>query len=349
MFTKNSFIRRNIQQMEGYTPGEQPNDPSVIKLNTNENPYPPSPRVREALIAESDASWRLYPDPLCQALRATIAGLHQCNCEQIFVGNGLDEVLELSTRAFVEDRGLIGFFSPSYSLYQVLAQIRGVETAPITLNENFDWPASASSPADLFWITNPNAPSGRLYEPDKVATFCKQAKGVVVIDEAYADFSRTNCLHLALTLPNVLVLRSFSKSYSLAGLRVGYAIGPAELIQAFYKIKDSYNMNRLAQAAARAALLDQAYVLANVEKIKVARQKLTKALTDLNFKVWPSEANFLWVQPPAPGAAKLYQSLKEKGVLVRYFPGKQTGLNLRITVGTEAENNQFLARLAKLL
>ncbi len=343
--TENLF-RASVRRMQGYTPGEQPTDPAVIKLNTNENPYPPSPRVREALLAAAADTWRLYPDPLCRALRRAIADLHQCAPEQVFVGNGSDEILALCATVFVENDGAIGFFDPSYSLYPVLAQIRDVATRPVALNADFDWPNPDPLAADLFWLTNPNAPSGRLYDPAQVADFCRQARGVVAIDEAYVDFSRTNCMPLALTLPNVLVLRSLSKSYSLAGLRAGYAVGPAALIDAFYKVKDSYNVNRLTQAAARAAILDQACMRANVAKIQDTRQRLAAALAGLNFKVWASEANFLWVRPPAPGAARLYELLKERGILVRYFPGARTGSNLRISIGTDAQTDRLLAEIA---
>ena len=348
MPTHEQLIRANVRRMQGYTPGEQPTDPAIIKLNTNECPYPPSPRVREALAAYATDSLRLYPDPVCKDVRRAIADLHHCDMEQVFFGNGSDEILRLCAEAFVENDGVIGFFDPSYSLYPVLTQIRDARALPTPLNHALDWPNPDPTATDLFFLTNPNAPGGRHYPAAQVEAFCRQARGVVVIDEAYVDFAEFNCTHLALTLPNTLALRTLSKSYSLAGLRAGYAIGPAPLIAAMYKIKDSYNVNRLTQILALAGINDREYMLAQTARIKQTRQRLAEALTQMGWEVWPSAANFLWVAPPEPGAARLYELLKERGILVRYFPGPRTGANLRISIGTDAQTDRLLETLRAL-
>lgn len=340
-----TYWRRNVVALEAYTPGEQPKIPGLVKLNTNENPYPPSPRVAEALAAVTAESLRLYPDPVALAVRQAASDLHGVGVEQVFAGNGSDEILALCTRAFVEDDGSIGYFTPSYSLYPVLAAIRGVKGMACELNEEFGWPERDPRPASLFFLTNPNAPTSLLFAKDRVRSFCRSFPGVVLIDEAYVDFARENCMDLARTLPNVLVMRTLSKSYALAGIRCGYVVGPEPLITALFKIKDSYNLNRLTQVAAAAALRDQPYMLAQAARIKATRERLAAALTQLGFEVLPSETNFLWAKPGAGDAAARFEALKARGVLVRYFPGPRTGAYLRITVGTDAEVDRLLAAL----
>jgi len=339
--------------MRAYVPGEQPVDVNVIKLNTNENPYPPSPRVMQALAQINGDNLRRYPDPQCRKLRAVIAKLHNCAETQVFVGNGSDEILALCTRAFVEDNQAIAFFEPSYSLYPVLAEIRNVKSRAIKLDKNFSWPDRQwrQPPADaaLFFMTNPNAPAGILYPKEEVAKFCRKSRGVVVLDEAYVDFSRYNCIDLALKLKNTLVLRTFSKSYSLAGLRLGYAIGAPELIAALYKIKDSYNVDRVAQELATAALLDQTYMRANVRRIIAGRRKLSSGLLKLNFAVFPSETNFVWVKPPGISAGQLYRLLCQQNIFTRFFNKNLTRDYLRITVGTDRQINILLKAVSKII
>ena len=344
-----SFLRKNVQQLKAYQPGEQPREAGLIKLNTNENPYPPSPEIAKALSAMAVEALRLYPDPVCLKLREALARLNQCKPEQIFVGNGSDEVLALCVRAFVEASGVVGFFEPSYSLYPVLAEIAGVVTRPVRLWPDFTWNMPADYEASVFFLANPNAPTGLQYPKEKVRAFCHKFRGVVLVDEAYADFARYNCVDLALSMGNVLVGRTLSKSYSLAGLRLGYAIGSEALIEGMYKIKDSYNVDRLAQEVARAAILDQPHMRANVEKIKTTRERIGAALKTLGFEVIPSDTNFLWVRPPTLPAADLFQRLRENKILVRYFPGDLTGAYLRISIGTDAEMDRLIALLPGLL
>jgi len=320
----------------------------------------------EVLSALDPGKLRLYPDPLSMKLRNRIARIHGCDTSQIFVGNGSDEVLALCTRAFVENSGSIGYFNPSYSLYPVLAAIRDVEKRPVELGNDFEWPfdsasTSAKASADkqgrkmpdgyncsLFFLTNPNAPTGILYPKAEVRGFCKVFSGVVVIDEAYVDFASENCMDLALELDNVLVLRTLSKSYSLAGLRVGYAVGSELLVNALLKIKDSYNVSALSQELALAALLDIEHMRDNVEKIKSTRKRLSKALIARGYTVYPSETNFLLVRPEGISAKELFEHLKKQRILIRYFPGEITGNFVRITIGTDDEIDKLIDAVVRL-
>lgn len=343
-----SRIRLSVQALEAYTPGEQPKRAGLVKLNTNENPYPPSARVGEAMASVSAESLRLYPDPVSSGLRQAIADLHGVGLDQVFVGNGSDEILALCTRAYVEDDGSIGYFVPSYSLYPVLAAIRNVPGVPCELTDAFEWPVGDPAPASLFFMANPNAPTSMLFPMARVRSFCRAFPGVVLVDEAYVDFARESCMELAKTMPNVLVMRTLSKSYSLAGIRCGYVVGPKDLIAALFKIKDSYNLDRLTQAIATAAILDQSHMLANTAKIKATRGKLASELTRRGFQVCPSDANFLWVKPGNRPAKSIFEALKAEGILIRYFPGARTGDYLRITVGTDAEVDRLLQVLGGL-
>lgn len=340
-------ICKNVQALTAYTPGEQPKDPGIIKLNTNENPYPPSPRVAEALRSFDYARLRLYPDPVFMALRERLAEIHGCTVNQVFIGNGSDEILALCTRAFVENDGSVGYFVPSYSLYPVLDAIRGVERRPVALNKDFTWRMPAGYEASLFFMTNPNAPTSMMYDPATVAAFCRSFPGVVLIDEAYGDFADANCMGLALSPENTntLVMRTFSKSFSLAGMRFGFVVGPQELIGALYKIKDSYNMDMLAQVVGLAALSDLPYMRENVGKIRATRARLAAELQRRGWRVCDSQTNFVFACPPDGDASRVFESLRAAKIYVRYFPGPETGEFLRITVGTDAQTDALLRAL----
>ena len=342
-------IAKHIRSLEGYVPGEQPKSRSVVKLNTNENPYPPSPKCAEVLSSFDLDNLRRYPDPNCSALAEEIAKANGTTADHVFVGNGSDEVLSLSARAFVENDESIGSLDPSYSLYKTLAAIRDVKwvgtpihSKPQTLKH------SNPSRISLFLWTNPNAPTGEFAEPKAIAAFARKFPGVVLVDEAYADFARGNCMALA-TAPrnrNVIVMRTFSKSYSLAGLRVGYCVGPKDLIEALYKIKDSYNVDAVAQRVALAALRDRAYHRKTVAKVVKTRRAFTKALERRGWDVIPSESNFVFAKPPAPAKAKdVFESLKAKNIFVRYFPGPLTGDRLRISIGTDEQMRTLLGAI----
>ena len=341
------YIRRNVRDMDGYTPGEQPSDPDVIKLNTNENPYPPSPAINAVLENLALAKMRRYPDPLATELRTAIAQLHGCGIDHVFAGNGSDEVLALCLRAFVEAYGSVGYFEPSYSLYPVLAAIHDVETRPVLLTDDFGWNMPSDYQASLFFLTQPNAPTGLIYPREQVESFCDDFDGIIVIDEAYVDFAARDCMDLALSRSNVLVARSFSKSYSLAGIRLGYLVGNPSLIAALYKIKDSYNINQLTQRIGLAAVRDSAYMESNCERIIATRKRVADSLQDMDFEVYPTQTNFLWVRPCRTPALTLFEELKKERIFVRHFPGEVTGEFLRITVGTDAEMDSFLAAVRR--
>ena len=339
-----TLIRPSVAALTPYTPGEQPGS-GVIKLNTNENPYPPSPRVAEALRTADPDALRLYPDPVSSGLCRQIAQLHGCAPGQVFVGNGSDEVLALCVRAFVPDGGTVGYVDPSYSLYPVLAAIEDVPVRPVPLPDDFSWFMPAGYQASLFFLTNPNAPTSRLFPRQAVETFCRGFSGVVLLDEAYVDFAPASCLDLALSQPNVLVARTLSKSYSLAGIRLGYAVGPAPLIEALYKIKDSYNVSLLTQRLAAAALADQAWVKQNVQRIITTREKVARTLRARGWQVLDSATNFLFACPPAEPARDVFTRLREQRIYVRYFPAPRTASYLRITIGTDAEMDTLLAAI----
>ncbi len=348
-------IAKSVQALVPYTPGEQPKVKSVVKLNTNENPYPPTPRIAEVLGAIDLDRLRRYPDPVFSELREEIAALYATTVEHVFVGNGSDEVLTLAARAFVDDDEALGSFDPSYSLYRTLAAIRNVPFVPSPLADDFTWAepvvrGADSTPVALFLLTNPNAPTSIRYPQENVAAFAASFPGVVIVDEAYADFADASCVSLA-TAPsntNIVVMRTLSKSYSLAGLRLGFCIGPTDLIEALYKVKDSYNVDALAQPVACAALRDQAWMRANVEKVKKTREGLSLVLRSRGWDVPPSQSNFLFAKPAHRPAAELFEQLRLRHIFVRYFPGPRTGDRLRITIGTEADMAALLDALQEL-
>ena len=342
-------IAKSVRRLEAYTPGEQPKARSVVKLNTNENPYPPSPACAEVLKKFPLDRLRRYPDPVFADLRAALAELNGTTPERVFVGNGSDEVLAVAAKTFVEDDEAIGSLDPSYSLYKTLAAIRNVKWVGLARGPKGPSPvARIPSNVSLFLWTNPNAPTGELAEPSEIAAFAKRFRGVVIVDEAYADFSRTNCMPFAAAgrNRNVIVMRTFSKSYSLAGLRVGYCVGPEDLIAAMYKVKDSYNVDAVAQAVALAAVKDQAWMRANVAKVVKTRARFVRELESRGWDVIPSESNFVFARPPAPAkAAELFELLRARNIFVRYFPGPKTGDRLRITIGTDGQMKALLSAL----
>ena len=342
-------IRESVMRLTPYVPGEQPKSGDVVKLNTNENPYPPSPKCKEVLSSFDLDRLRRYPDPEFAALRAEIALENATTPERVFVGNGSDEILALAARAFVENDEAIGSLDPSYSLYKTLAAIRDVKWTGLPNHRTTQPPPlPTAEPVSLFLWTNPNAPTGEYAEPKTVAAFARKFPGVVIVDEAYADFARGNCMTLA-TAPrnrNLMVMRTFSKSYSLAGLRVGYCVGPKDLVDALYKVKDSYNVDAVAQAVALAALKDRAYHKRTVAKVVKTRKAFEKALAKRGWDVIPSESNFVFAKPPAPATApEVFSMLKKKNIFVRYFPGPLTGDRLRITIGTDEQMKTLLAAL----
>ena len=348
------MIARHIRSMNGYIHGEQPKATRVVKLNTNENPYPPSPRCAKALRDFDAAMLRRYPDSACDDLRAALAKMNKTAPERVFVGNGSDEILSLAARCFVENDESIGSLDPSYSLYKTLAAIRDVPWLGLPDPAEAVRRGSGAKAPSVFLWTNPNAPTGTLAEPAEIAKFAAKFRGVVIIDEAYVDFASKNCMSLATAEGNrnIIVMRTFSKSYSLAGLRVGYCVGPESLIAAMYKIKDSYNVDSIAQAVALAAVRDQRWMKANAAKVRRTRRRFTQELEKRGWDVVPSEANFVFARPPAKGrggaaaaAKSIFEGLRAKNIFIRYFPGPLTGERLRITIGTDEEMDILLAAL----
>jgi len=344
-------IAKSVRKLDAYVPGEQPKAKSVVKLNTNENPYPPSPACAKALQGFDLDRLRRYPDPLFTELRATLAELNGTTSEHIFIGNGSDEVLAVAAKAFVEDDETIGSLDPSYSLYKTLAAIRNVKWvgfSPRKVADEITKPKNRK--VSLFLWTNPNAPTGEFAEPSALAAFAKLFPGVVLVDEAYADFARTNCMALAADAKNrnLIVMRTFSKSYSLAGLRVGYCVGPKDLIDALYKVKDSYNVDAIAQAVALAAVKDQAWMRTNVAKVVATRTAFTAALVKRGWDVLPSESNFVFARPAHVPASWLFDELRKRNIFVRYFRGPKTGDRLRVTMGTETQMKKLLKAIDEL-
>jgi histidinol-phosphate aminotransferase len=283
---------------------------------------------------------RLYPDPVGNALRDTIAELHGLERDNVILGNGSDDILTIAIRAFVGQGEVLACVEPTYSLYKVLAKIQGADCISVPLKDDFTLPddlLEKVGDAKLFIIPRPNAPTGNSFSKDKLADFCGRFNGAVLIDEAYADFCSDNCLDFLPEFENVIVSRTLSKSYSLAGVRMGYALASKDIIEGLMKVKDSYNVNMLTQMIANAALRDRGYFEQTVAEIKRLREKLRESLQDLSFKVMPSETNFLFASPPDGDGEGCYNFLKARNILVRYFPGERTGKFLRISIGTELE------------
>jgi histidinol-phosphate aminotransferase len=368
MINAKNLIRLLVRDLHAYVPGEQPKIKGLIKLNTNENPYPPSPRVLAAVRAASDGRLRLYPNPTAHPLREKLAKLHGCRPENIIVGNGSDELLALATRAFTEpkqkaenrkrkSRATVQYFAPGYSLYPVLADIHGAAKNAVPLKPDFSLPSMAELKRARHWdfraaltfVTTPNAPSGRGYKTAELEKLCRAQKGVMILDEAYVDFAVENAMKLALKYPHVLVARTFSKAYSLCFQRVGYFIGHRELITALDKIRDSYNVNGLGQIAAATTLDDLKYYRTNFKKILATREWLARELTRLGFLVLPSQTNFILAQPPLFPAKVWLKKLRDRKILVRWFSAPVVRGFLRITIGRPAEAASLVQAVRKIL
>ena len=346
-----NYFRENIQSTSGYIPGKQPKNEDVIKLNTNENPYPPSPKSVEALNSYLIDNLRKYPEPVSQPVKDAAAQVLGVQTEEVLVGNGSDDILTVIFRSFAGEQDTIGWLNPSYSLYPILAEIQGAKQRFVELDENFELPddlAERAKGCSLFLITNPNAPTTNSFCKNKIRQFCKEFDGIVVVDEAYGDFAETNCLELYTEFPNVIVTRTFSKSYSLAGIRVGMAFANRELTAGMHKVKDSYNVNALSQTMAAAALLDVDYFNETVSKIKATRSRTEKELTNLGFQVKPSQTNFVFAIPPID-AAEYFQALNDRNIIIRYFKGGRTGKYVRITIGTDEEMDRFFTATREIL
>lgn len=341
-----------VHGLTPYVPGEQPGLPNLVKLNTNENPYGPSPRVLEALRGEAADSLRLYPDPTSQRLVQAVAAWHGVASSEVFVGNGSDEVLAHTFQALLRHDQPVLFPDVTYSFYPVYCRLYGIAYREIPLTDSFEIDVDAYLQTSNGGIVfpNPNAPTGRLLDLSEIERLLRgNTASVVVIDEAYVDFGGTSAVSLVHRYPQLLVTHTLSKSHALAGLRVGYAIGHAELIEALIRVKDSFNsypMDRLAQAGAVAALEDQSHFEATCRKVIHSRERLVAGLQALGFEVLPSAANFVFARHPRWEGAVLAARLRERGIIVRHFrnPARIAPF-MRITVGTDEQCDALLAAL----
>lgn len=337
-----------------YVAGEQPADRTYIKLNTNENPYPPSPRALEAIRAAANERLRLYPDPACKELRKVIADHYGLSLDEVFVGNGSDEVLAFAFPAFFSPGRPVLFPDITYTFYRTIARLFRIDCAAVPLNEDF------SIPVEGFFrdnggivIPNPNAPTGEYLPLESVRAILEHNReAVVIIDEAYIDFAGPSSASLVREYPNLLVAHTFSKSRSLAGLRVGYALGQNELIQGLDRVKNcvnAYTLDAPALAGAAASIQDRAYHQETVAKIVATRERTAVRLRGLGFGVTPSRANFVFITHPRMPAADLFKQLREKGILVRYFNEPRIDNHLRVSIGSDAEMDGFLKAIEELV
>jgi histidinol-phosphate aminotransferase len=345
-------LRPFIAAMGGYTPGEQPRDGEFLKLNTNESPYPPSPRVFEAIReALTGDRLRKYPDPVGRAFRRTAGEVLGVDPDGILIGNGSDDILTILTRAFVPEGGLIVSPTPSYLLYRTLADLQGARYRAVSFADDWSlpdqWPETG---ADLTFLSNPNSPSGTFVAESAVRQLADQLPGPLVADEAYADFAGANLLALAQERAStVIVTRSLSKSYCMAGIRFGFAVTTPEVASELVKVKDSYNCDVLSLAAAQAALADRDYLSQICAKIVTTRTRMERELPKLGFAVTPSRANFVWCRRSDRPVKPIYEELKRRRILIRYMSYPGYGDGLRISVGSEVEIDRLLAEMRSIL
>ena len=346
------LVRPEIAALDGYVPGEQPQSGKWIKLNTNENPYPPSPAVARALAATAAGrTLAKYPDPMATAFRRRAAEVLGVEPEWIICGNGSDDLLTILVRTFVGAGECLRMPYPSYILYRTLAGIQGAGCDEIHYARDWSLGDEFAAPRNdlrLAIVANPNSPSGTLLPPARVGALAARLPCAFVVDEAYGDFAEANCLSLVKENPRVIVTRSFSKSYALAGLRFGFAVAQPTLIEQMLKVKDSYNCDALSIAAATAAIDDQAWLADNRAKIVATRTRLIGSMQALGFDACDSQANFVWCTHPERPHRPFYEALKAQGILIRYMNYAGWGDGLRITIGTDDEVDAFL-RVMKTL
>ncbi|NJR51740.1 MAG: histidinol-phosphate transaminase [Leptolyngbyaceae cyanobacterium CSU_1_3] len=346
-----SYFRSNVNAIAGYMPGEQPPPGThIIKLNSNENPYPPSPKAIAALQAIAGEGLRRYPNPFGHEFRQAVSQVLDIPLDWVIVGNGSDDVLNVVIRACAEPGRKVVYPMPTYVLYCTLAAIQSAETVEIPYGENYELPLEKLIEAQgaVTLIASPNSPSGHGVAIADLQQLAAHLSGILVIDEAYVDFAETNALALVKEFNNVILIRTLSKGYSLAGLRLGFGIANPSLLSGLFKVKDSYNIDAIACAVGAAAILDQPYKNACADRIKTSRTRLTIDLKQLNFRVWDSQTNFLLVQPPQRNAEFLYQRLKSQNILVRYFNQPKLEDKLRITIGTNDQNLTLVEALTEL-
>ncbi len=339
-------LRADVRALAGYVPGEQPRAGGIVKLNTNESPYPPSPRVFEALReALTGDRLRKYPDPVGTHFRQVAGRVLGVDPAGILIGNGSDDVLTILTRAFVPEGGLVVSLTPSYLLYRTLAELQGARFQTVPFNA--DWSVPDPFPvghANLTFLANPNSPSGSALGVPAIERLAGQTAGPLVVDEAYADFADGNALELA-RRGKVIVTRTLSKSYALAGVRFGFAVATPELVRHLVKVKDSYNCDALSLAAAAAALEDQEHLQTSKAHILATRARLTEAMKRLGFAVAPSQSNFVWCRRDDRPVKAIFEELKRRNILVRFMAYEGHGDGLRVSVGSDAEIDRLLEEL----
>jgi len=346
----NRFWSNTVRNISPYIPGEQPGDRKYIKLNTNENPYPPSPRVLEAIRQETGGDLRLYPDPDATLLRNALADMYRLNPDEVFVGNGSDEVLAFCFPAFFNPGDIISFPEITYSFYPVYAKLFGVSSRTVPLNEDYTVnPDIFPEDAKGILLANPNAPTGIAVSINDIEKLLgKHHEKLIVIDEAYVDFGAETAVPLIKEHENLLVVQTFSKSRSLAGLRIGFALGNKDLIEALNRIKNSFNsytLDRIAVKAAAAALQDREYFEETRARVIRTREATAERLISLGFNVLPSKANFLFVSHNQISGKELFLRLKNDGILVRHFDISGIENFVRISIGTDEEMNTLVDKL----
>jgi len=347
-----TYFRPDIERMAGYVPGEQPQGGKFIKLNTNENPYPPSPAVVQAIREAIDQGLARYPDPLATAFRLRAAELLGVQPDWILCGNGSDDLLTIVTRSLVGPGELLRLPYPSYILYESLAEIQGARWEEVLFDD--DWQLSPSFVAaakglKLAFLPNPNSPTGTMVSREQVRRIAEQLPCPLLIDEAYVDFAEFNCLDLVQENEKILVSRSLSKSYALAGLRFGFLVAQPQMIREFLKVKDSYNCDALSIAGATAAIDDSEWLSENRARVLATRTRLSDGLRRLNFAVIDSQANFVWCEHSSRSSRELYENLKRERILVRYMNYPRWRDGLRISVGTDAQIDALLTMLETMV
>jgi histidinol-phosphate aminotransferase len=346
------YFRPEIAAMAGYLPGEQPQGGKFVKLNTNENPYPPSDKAVLAIEQAARQSLGRYPDPLATAFRLQASSVLGVPPDWILCGNGSDDILTIITRALVGQGQWLRLPTPSYILYRTLAELQGARHEEVAFRHDWSLPDEFGRPADdlrLVVLPNPNSPSGTVVSRDEILRLAERLPCPLLVDEAYADFADENCLDLVRRCERVIVSRSFSKSYALAGLRFGFLVAQPALIEQFIKVKDSYNCDALSIAGATAAIADQAWLTANRAKLLATRARLEAGLRELGFLAPRSQANFVWGTHPSRPVRPLYEALKAQRILVRYMNYGRSGDGLRISVGTDEQIDVCLDALRTLL
>jgi histidinol-phosphate aminotransferase len=344
-------VRPNIAAMSGYVPGEQPQAGKFIKLNTNENPYPPSPKVAQAIQSALEDGLIKYPDPVATSFCKRAAEVYGVEPDWILCGNGSDDILTILTRAFVGEGDLLRLPYPSYILYRTLAEIQGARYEEVHFAEDWSLPDTFIAPRGdlkLAFLPNPNSPSGTVLPTQRVLQFAERLPCPLVVDEAYADFAEHNCIDLVKRNKRILVSRSLSKSYGLAGLRFGFLIAQPEVIAELLKVKDSYNCDALSIAGATAAIDDQDWLRENRSKVLATRERMAGELRRLGFSVVPSQANFVWCTHSERPVQPLYDELKKNRVLIRYMKYDGWAEGLRISVGTDEQVDACISLLKSL-